>query len=283
MILLKPVRSQKIWGYEDWIASTHKDAPQSELIELAKNYPLLVKIIQADDTLSVQVHPDDKTAVELEGKGSCGKTECWYILDHSPGARLISGFKKTYSNEEIEQAIKNNTLQDLLNSIEVKKGDFIFIPAGTVHAIGGGIRLMEVQQSCNITYRLYDWGRPREIQIEKGIKSIKHIPEVIENAKADNKPFYFNKIDSLPENFECEYFELINKKISGGYSYLSSKDQDCELLFIARSEDLKASWSTAEQNTKVQTVLKTEQIYAVKPGEKVTIEGHGQIIRIKAK
>ena len=149
MKLLQPIRSEKIWGYEDWLASTHKDGLQKDFLELAGDYPLLVKVIQANDTLSVQVHPDDKTALLLEGAGSRGKTECWYILDCEKGARLIAGLKDGCTKDQIEQAIKDNTLQDLMNSVEVKKGDFIFIPAGTVHAIGGKIRLMEEDEYIN--------------------------------------------------------------------------------------------------------------------------------------
>ena len=130
MKLLQPIRSEKIWGYEDWLASTHKDGLQKDFLELAGDYPLLVKVIQANDTLSVQVHPDDKTALLLEGASSRGKTECWYILDCEKGARLIAGLKDGCTKDQIEQAIKDNTLQDLMNSVEVKKGDFIFIPAG---------------------------------------------------------------------------------------------------------------------------------------------------------
>ena len=175
---LQPLRSNKVWGYEDWIASTHKDGPQKDFIELTQNYPLLVKIIQADDTLSVQVHPDDQTASLLEGKNERGKTECWYVLDAEEGSALVYGLKKDYTAEEITQALKNNTVEGYLNTVQVKKGDFIFIPAGTVHAIGGGLRLLEVQQCCNITYRLYDWGRtgkdgkPRPLHVEEALKTI---------------------------------------------------------------------------------------------------------------
>lgn len=270
MKLLKPVRSEKIWGYEDWIASTHPNGPQSEFIELVKDYPLLVKIIQADDTLSVQVHPDDETAVELEGKGNRGKTECWYVLDSKPGAKLVYGFNKDYSIEEISSAIKENHLEELLNQIEVKKGDFIYIPSGTVHAIGGGLRLMEVQQNCDITYRLYDWGRPRELHVEKSLKSIKEC-----KLKEEIKP--------LSDTFECPYFELVHKNIAGGWSYFVSKSSEYELIYIASGNNLSATFTTPEGIRTENMYLYPEQIYAVAPGEKVTIEGKGEVIRIKVK
>ena len=282
MKLLTPIRSEKVWGYEDWIASTHKDGPQKDFIELVKDYPLLVKIIQADDTLSVQVHPDDKTAVELEGEGSRGKTECWYILDCKKGAKLIAGLKDGCTKEQISDAIKNGTVSELMNSVEVKKGDFIFIPAGTVHAIGGGIRLMEVQQSCNITYRLYDWGRPRELHIEKGVKSIK-LEADTKDCFSDGKPFSFSPIAPLAQNFECPYFSLVQKDFSGGYSFLASNNEGYELLFVVNAEKLKATGTASDGQKVLFESLKAEQIFAVSPGEKVTLEGKAKIIRIKAK
>nr|MCR4822345.1 class I mannose-6-phosphate isomerase [Treponema sp.] len=208
MLKLNPIRSDKVWGYEDWIASTHKDGCQREFQNLVKDYPLLVKVIQANDTLSVQVHPDDEDAKRLEGPSERGKTECWYVLSAEEGAKLVYGLKGNPSQEEIKKAIAENTIQNLLDTVTVKKGDFIFIPSGTVHAIGGGLRLLEVQQSCNITYRLYDWGRPREVHIEKGV-------QVIKNEKKQ-------AIKPMEEEFDCQYFSLKKEPLKGGYSFLVS-------------------------------------------------------------
>lgn len=266
MLKLSPLRSEKVWGYEDWIASVHPDLPQPDFIQIAKDYPLLVKIIQANDTLSIQVHPDDRTAENFEGKGACGKTECWYILDAEPGAKLVYGLNKNYSKDEISQAIKNSTLEQLLNQVEVHKGDFVYISAGTVHAIGGGIKLMEVQQSCNITYRLYDWGRPRELHIEKGVESIK-----------DNS---LQKIAPLPDNFECPYFSLVKKVVKGGYSFFC---RNLELIFIAAGKNLSGTFTLADGTRKENMYLYEEEIFVLLPGEKITIEGNGEVIRIKSK
>ena len=101
MVKLNPIRSEKVWGYEDWIASTHPDGCQSEFKALVKDYPLLVKVIQANDTLSVQVHPDDEDAKRLEGQNCRGKTECWYVLSADEGASLVYGLKGNPSKEEI--------------------------------------------------------------------------------------------------------------------------------------------------------------------------------------
>lgn len=268
MLKLNPIRSKKVWGYEDWIASTHEDGCQGELKELVCDYPLLVKIIQANDTLSVQVHPDDEDAKRLEGEGERGKTECWYVLSADEGARLVYGLHGNPSKEEIREAIKKNSLENLLNTVEVKKGDFIFIPSGTVHAIGGGLRLLEVQQSCNITYRLYDWGRPREVHIEKGV-------EVIKNEKKQ-------KIAPLGEEFECKYFALKKEPLKGGYSFLVSPSKKLpELIFISEGEG--SIRSTAKDATKTEGTFKSEEIFALLPGEKITLEGKGEVIRIQPK
>ncbi len=285
MTNLTPLHFDKIWGYENWIASTHKDGPQAEFVSLEKNYPLLVKVIQAESTLSVQVHPDDKTAAELEGDDNHGKTECWYVLDAKPGAKLVYGFKKDYSAEEIKDSIEKNTLENLLNQIEVKKGDFVFIPSGTVHAIGGGLRLLEIQQSCNITYRFYDWGRGRELHIEKGLKSVKTSIQIKKDldAKMDENVFELSKIATFGSDFECKYFELTKKAVRGGYSYLVPKNGEIELLFVLNEEKLSVK-STDENGQKNELKnLSCEQILAFKPGEKVTLEGNGDIFRIKAK
>ena len=155
MIRLDSLKFDKIWGYEKWLASTHKAGVQKEFLSaLGGSYPLLVKIIKADSSLSVQVHPDDDTAVQLEGEGNVGKTECWYVLNAAPDAQLVYGLNGTYTAEELKAAIDANKLDSYLNLVPVKKDDFIFIPAGTVHAIGGGLTLLEVQQSCDITYSL---------------------------------------------------------------------------------------------------------------------------------
>ena len=266
MIKLNPIRSEKVWGYEDWIASTHEDGCQGEFKELVNEYPLLVKIIQANDTLSVQVHPDDEDAKRLEGEKERGKTECWYVLSADEEASLVYGLKGNPSKAEIREAIKKNSLENLLNRVKVKKGDFIFIPSGTVHAIGGGLRLLEVQQSCNITYRLYDWGRPREVHIEKGV-------EVIKNEKKQ-------EIVPLGEEFECKYFALKKEPLKGGYSFFVSSPLP-ELVFISEGEGKICS--TGKDGSKTELSFESENIFALLPGEKITLEGKGEVIRIQAK
>ena len=136
-------------------------------------FPLLIKFIDAEADLSVQVHPDEEYAQRVEGEH--GKTEAWYILDNDEGAELIFGFSEDITKEEFREAIESNTLTEKVNRVKVKKGDLFFIEAGTLHAIGKGILLAEVQQNSNTTYRVYDYGRlqngkPRELHIEKAIE-----------------------------------------------------------------------------------------------------------------
>lgn len=148
-----------------------------ELFGNIKNdvFPLLVKVIDANDDLSVQVHPDDAYAKENEN-GSLGKTECWYIIDCDPDADIIIGHNAK-TKEELTEMIENGEWDKLLNRFPIKPGDFFFIPAGTVHAIRKGTQILEIQQNSDVTYRLYDYdrlqdGKPRELHIKKSIDVI---------------------------------------------------------------------------------------------------------------
>ena len=139
-----------------------------------EDFPILIKLIDADDKLSVQVHPDDEYAAAHE-KDVRGKTEAWYIIDCDDDAELIYGFKDDITKEEFRASIENGTLLDKVNRAKVKPGDVAFISSGTLHAIGKGILLAEVQQSCNTTYRVFDYnrtgldGKPRELHVEKAV------------------------------------------------------------------------------------------------------------------
>lgn len=181
---------------ESWEISAHPDGPCTiangayagmELAEALEKYPaellgearydtfpLLVKLLDANQDLSVQVHPDDAYAKEHEN-GSLGKTEMWYVVDAKPGARLVYGLKPGTTRESFRAAIENGTLEEILNYVPVKKGDSFFIPAGTLHAICGGLLIAEIQQSSNTTYRVYDYNRRdkdgnlRQLHVEKAV------------------------------------------------------------------------------------------------------------------
>lgn len=182
-----------------------------------EGFPILVKLIDAAQSLSVQVHPNNEYARIHEGEP--GKTEMWYIVDCKEGSKLLYGFKKSVSKEEFERRIKDNTLLEITNDVPVHKGDVFFIEAGTLHAIGEGILIAEVQQSSNSTYRIYDFGRvgadgkPRELHIDKALDVTK-----LEAPTRDTKPF------GKPEQREgcvvtllaqCEYFTAQDIKLSG--------------------------------------------------------------------
>ncbi|HTK10818.1 MAG TPA: type I phosphomannose isomerase catalytic subunit [Ktedonobacteraceae bacterium] len=140
-----------------------------------ERFPLLAKFIDANAQLSVQVHPKDEYAAIHEG-GKLGKTEYWYILAAEPEAKIVYGFKTPTNREAVRQAIESVTLDTLLQEVSVEAGDIIFVPAGTVHAIGNGIVLYELQEYSDVTYRMYDYGRlsatgkPRELHIEKSLE-----------------------------------------------------------------------------------------------------------------
>ena len=200
--------------------------------------------------------------MELEGSGARGKTECWYILDAQPSSKLVYGLNKNYSPQELKKAIDEKKIEGCLNIVTVKKGDFIFIPSGTVHAIGGGLRLLEVQQSCNITYRFYDWNRPRELHVEKGLASIKN--DCLLN------------ISQMPQSFKCQYFQLdkINVRAEEEFSQ-KNEENKIMLLFIA---DGCGSISSSDKNFSFQK----EEIFALLSGENVLVKGNCQIIKIQA-
>jgi mannose-6-phosphate isomerase len=144
---------------QDLLGST---APRAES-------PLLIKVIFAREKLSVQVHPDDRLAQKY-GQPR-GKTECWYSLASEPGAEVAVGLKPAVTMDQVRAGIQDGTLEETLNLLPVDTGDMIFVDAGTVHAIWPGSILLETQQNCDITYRMYDYGRPRELHIEKSLEA----------------------------------------------------------------------------------------------------------------
>ncbi len=167
----------KVWGYEKWILSTHKSGisyvygEQKNLREyLGKDVPIIIKEIKTNDFLSVQVHPSDDYARKYENDN--GKTECWYILDVEENASLICGIDPSLSKKEFSDIVRSGNVEKSLKQISVNKGDMIYIPSGVVHAIGKGIKLLEIQQCSDITYRICDWGRGRELNVEKALDVI---------------------------------------------------------------------------------------------------------------
>ena len=146
----------------------------SDQAQADTEFPLLIKLIDAEQMLSIQVHPDDEYARRVENAN--GKTEMWYVVDAKPGAGIYYGFKEAITRNQMAEAIRSKTLTSMLSWVEAEKGDVFFIPAGTIHAIGAGLLIAEVQQSSNITYRMWDYGRigadgrPRALHIDKGLE-----------------------------------------------------------------------------------------------------------------
>ena len=169
-------------------------------------FPLLIKILDCAQWLSLQVHPNDKQAVEIEGAGQFGKTEAWHVLEAMPDAKLIAGVKPNTNADELAASIRNGTVIEHVQYANVNQGDTVFMPAGTLHAIGPGLLIYEVQQTSDWTYRVYDWGRP-----ETETRRL-HIDKSIQVTRAD---FTAPIISATPfedgaqkKLLECEYFTL---------------------------------------------------------------------------
>lgn len=255
ILKLKPAFKDYLWGgkilkqeysvdnmdkvAEAWVLSAHKDGQSqvangkysgltfSEAIEkmgkaaLGKkaqkfeDFPQLIKLIDAEDNLSVQVHPSDEYALQYEGQ--YGKTEMWYILDAKENAGIYYGFKEEITAEEFEEHIKNNTLTDVLRFVPVKKSECYFIPSGTIHAIGKGLLIAEIQQNSNVTYRVYDYGRvgadgkPRDLHIEKAT-AVTKLSVAEQNTLGQEEKFFDGTKELLSS---CKYFTVSRIKMNG--------------------------------------------------------------------
>lgn len=280
-LILEPAFKDYIWGgtrlrddfgkkcdlpkiAESWELSCHKDGMSviangefkgltlSEFIQkeekgvLGSNcgkfedFPILIKLIDAKDNLSVQVHPDNEYAQRVEGE--YGKTEMWYIVDCDDGAELLYGFKKEISKEEFKERIENNTLLEVTNSVPVKKGDVFFIRSGTLHAIGKGILIAEIQQNSNTTYRIYDYGRvgsdgkPRQLHIDKALDVTNLCPaKPYPVSKPVQKDGYTEKLLS-----SCEYFTVYSMDIDGGTSLSAGSSSFVHILVLDGEAALSA-------------------------------------------
>lgn len=282
-LLLKPPVKDYIWGgaklkteynfetdkdiaAEAWVLSCHKDGPDivmngelagktlPEAIKIWGDkalgeraaafpyFPLLIKLIDAKDRLSVQVHPDNEYA--LKNEGEFGKTEMWYVVDCEEGAQLIYGFSRDVSREEFEQRIKDNTLSEICNYVPVHKGDVFFISAGTLHAIGAGILIAEVQQNSNTTYRVSDYGRlgadgkPRPLHIEKALEVTERTkPAVPYGAVGNEEPTNFGSVRRLAS---CEYFTASLISLDGE-AQLEETGSFVSLVLLDGAAELKYS------------------------------------------
>ncbi|MCL2003773.1 MAG: class I mannose-6-phosphate isomerase [Oscillospiraceae bacterium] len=218
-----PIFKDYIWG---GTRLKEEYGKKTELPRVAESWevyegPVLMKLIDARENLSVQVHPDDAYARGVEN--GTGKTEMWVILDCEPGAFIYFGFNREMTREEVRERIRDGTLTETLRVLPVRRGDVVFIPAGTIHAIGAGIVLAEVQQNSDLTYRVYDFnrvgadGKPRELHIEKALDVLRFLPSspaapgsCILNGDADHQ------LERLTKN---EFFIADRLTLSGQYKH----------------------------------------------------------------
>jgi mannose-6-phosphate isomerase len=215
---LKPVRlaaspREKIWGtttLSPWFPDSKEKIGEVWFLGDGKPLPILVKFIFTSDRLSVQVHPDDDYARVHEN--SPGKTEMWHILRAEPGASIALGLRSEISNETLRAAAVSGEIEELLEWVPVAPGDTFFTPPGTIHAIGSGIALCEIQQQSDVTYRLYDYGRPRELHLDRAIAVAHCGPHPGKSAR--------RRLSPTEERLaECPYFVTDRMEVCGGLRY----------------------------------------------------------------
>lgn len=317
---LKPVGKDYLWGgtrlkddfsketdlevlAESWECSTHPDGQSvvasgpfkgKALIDvLSENpefvgthphmengLPILVKFIDAKNDLSVQVHPDDAYAREHEN-GSYGKSEMWYVVEAAKDAKLIYGFRTDIDKKTVEKALKEDRLEHYLQTVPVKKGDVFFIPAGQVHAILSGCLIAEVQESSNLTYRLYDYnridkyGNKRELHIEKAME--------VMNLKGSSKPkqpmrvFRYREGVMIEKLYQCKYFNV--EKV-----YLDTQRCRKHARFKTRENSFRVllciegcgtlSWNSDDGSEKRMDFFRGDCIFV--PADSIEYRAHGK-------
>jgi mannose-6-phosphate isomerase len=258
---LKPWFSERVWGKSDlrpWYESTGTRELVGEAwltgpacivetgaftgrtltavsAEIGGEFPLLVKILFPNEKLSVQVHPDDAQA-QAAGQ-TRGKTECWYVLEAEPGATVALGLKAGVGAAEVAASVADGTMEELLQQVPVSVGDMLFVDAGTVHAIGPGVVLLETQQTSDITYRLYDYGRPRELHLEQGLAVIK--------AKTDAGKVEPRQMDGFIRLIEQKYFTVDRFDVDSSEVTISNEGPAC-LVSLSGSGTVKSAKGTTE-------------------------------------
>ena len=236
-----------------------------------EEFPLLVKYIDAKQNLSIQVHPDDEYAKTIGLPN--GKNEMWYIMDCENNSKIIAGLNKNLEKQELAEIIKNDRIKDYLNYTDIKKGDSIYISAGTVHAILGGVLICEIQQNSDTTYRVYDWdrkdknGNSRELHKEQAINTIKPniIPEVIHENLESNQIIASNK-----------YFEVEKINISGDFI----DESDTNTFFIINVVDGEGKVKTKREEIKL---IKGDSFLVPATIGKYEFEGTMQILKTYCK
>jgi len=218
-----------------------------------EKFPLLIKFIDAKEALSIQLHPHDDLAKKRHN--SFGKTEMWYVMQADEKSNLIVGFQKEVTSKEYLEHLENKTLLDILNVDEVKKGDVYFIPTGRVHAIGAGVMLAEIQQTSDITYRIYDWDRPnpdgtyRELHTEEAIDAIDY------SAQDSYKTEYSKEQNTSSEIVSCPYFTTNVLPIEGEKS-INHNDKDSFVIYMCVEGNVEFQYQDQTEKLKTgETIL----------------------------
>ncbi len=226
---------------------------KSVVERFGSDFPILIKFIDAKQDLSIQLHPNDKLAKERHN--SFGKTEMWYVMDADPGAKLIVGFNKDVDKKEYVESLENDALLDLLNYEEVSEGDTFFINTGKIHAIGAGVLLAEIQQTSDITYRVFDFNRRdkdgnlRELHTQLAIDAIDY------SKKDDFKVNYSTELDKVNTMVDCPYFKTnILDLTSTVRQDVSQRDSFTIFMCVGGEADIKNDWGNTNIKTG-QTVL----------------------------
>lgn len=220
-------------------------------IRFGKQFPLLFKYLDAREDLSIQVHPNDELAKKRHN--SFGKTEMWYIMQADDNARIIVGFKENSNAEEYLENLENNTLLSILDDVKVKSGDVFFLETGTVHAIGAGLVVAEIQQTSDITYRLYDFdrvdakGNTRELHVDLALEAINY-------NKVETKKSYTNKSNQSNTVVDCPYFTTNYIPLDGAISVSKSRESFTVYMCVEGSFEIEYN-NSKTQYIKGDTVL----------------------------
>ncbi len=221
--------------------------------QFGDKFPLLIKFIDAKEALSIQLHPNDVLAKERHN--SFGKTEMWYVMQADEGGNLIVGFKEDTTKEEYLKHLEDKTLLDILNVDNVEEGDVYFIPTGRIHAIGAGVLLAEIQQTSDITYRIYDWDRPnpdgtyRDLHAELALEAIDY------KAESTYKTSYGKSLNKASNIIDCQYFTTNFLTINNVVS-IDNNDKDSFVIYMC----VKGEISITYNNDKVEIIRKGETL-----------------------
>ncbi len=233
---------------QDLIDSNAEELLGKSVVErFGKEFPILIKFIDAKQDLSIQLHPND--ALAKERHDSFGKTEMWYIMDADPKAELIVGFNKDVTKEEYAESIANDTLLDLLNYEEVKEGDTFFINTGKIHAIGAGVMLAEIQQTSDVTYRVFDFNRKdkdgnlRELHTELALDAVDY------EKKDDFKVAYGHKKNEVNTMVDCPYFKTNFIELTENLD-LDTTQRDSFTIFMCVGGEVKINTAEGEVSIK---------------------------------